>query len=330
VILLSAIVFTIALAFATVELPRILNGVLVRSFVDIPAETLRGGHEPQSIDAFMNVARIAGYFSLLVVAVLVVIGFISGRKKLTLLGSFAFFIPAFGYFAATMFLLAGIGIFRIMWLPLWDISPALLELGDIAYLPYWIVTYPFSALLGPIAGNSVGIFLAYLAIAMGLMIFCLGAFTWLSGKAEGKKLFDFWIYRYSRHPQYLGFIVWSYGVILLANLEPNQFWARQPQATLPWLISTLLVICVGFMEEISMTERTNANYASYRRRTPFMLPLPSALSALLLIPNRTVMKKAMPENKMEVVCVFLLYCAILMFLSALIIPLEGPLLELRS
>jgi hypothetical protein len=203
-------VFTLALTFATLELPRILNRVLVAYFGDIPADVLRRGSEPQSIETLMNYARPAGYASLVVVFVLIVVGFVTERRILSSVGSFAFFIPAFGYFAASMFFLAGIGIIRIMWLPFWDLSPMLLELGDVAYLPYWIVTYPFTILVGAHEAYLVGNLLAYLALAVGLMIFGIGTFTWFYGRLEGKKVFDFWIYKYSRHPQYLGFIMWGH------------------------------------------------------------------------------------------------------------------------
>jgi hypothetical protein len=54
-------------------------------------------------------------------------------------------------------------------------------------------------------------------MALGLIIFLLGVFTWLYGKFKGIRIIDFWIYRYSRHPQYFGFLLWSYGLTILAS-----------------------------------------------------------------------------------------------------------------
>jgi protein-S-isoprenylcysteine O-methyltransferase Ste14 len=217
-----------------------------------------------------------------------------------------------------MFLLAGIGILRIMWLPFWDSYPPLLSLGDIAYLPYWIVTYPIAALLGTQTGLVISSYLAYLVLGAGLIVFFMGTLTWFYGKLEGKKIFDFWIYKYSRHPQYLGFIMWSYGVMLLTTLEPAHF-IRQPEPSLPWLISALLVICLALAEEIEMFKRADRRYREYRKRTPFMLPLPRFVSKICTAPNRAVIKKDFPESAREVLYTFVVSFATLVLLSTLIV-----------
>ena len=310
VLTLLAVAFTFALTFATLELPNILNSILRGYFPDIY-------WEPESIEALMNYARPIGYACLTVVIALIIVGFITERRRLSSLGSFAFFLPAFGYFAASMFFLTGIGILRVMWLPFWDSSPTLLKLGDIAYLPYWIVRYPFR-LLGGKVGYEASEVIAKLAVGVGLLIFCVGTFTWFYGKLENKKIFDFWIYKYSRHPQYLGFILWSYGVMLLTTLAPTPFGGYQPEPSLPWLISTLLVICVALTEEITMIKQADERYFTYRRRTPFILPLPRSISWILQTPNRMLLKKDLPENGREVLYTFFIYSITLILLSLLI------------
>ena len=310
-----AIVFTLALTFATLELPRILNSILGVYFPDIY-------WEPESIEALMSYARPIGYASIVVVIALIVVGFITERRRLSSLGSFAFFLPAFGYFAASMFFLTGIGILRVMWLPFWDSSPTLLKLGDIAYLPYWIVRYPLLLLLGGKVAHQVGNFLAYFAIGLGLLIFCVGTFTWFYGKFEKRKIFDFWVYRYSRHPQYLGFILWSYGVMLLTTLAPVPFGGYRPEPSFPWLISALLVICVALTEEITMVKQADESYLTYRRRAPFMLPFPRFLLGIFTAPNRMLLKKEFPESGKEVLYSFVIYCTTLILLSLLILGLN--------
>jgi hypothetical protein len=52
-----AIVFTLALAFATLELPIIVNGLLASYFADVPTDVSRGGREPEGLEAFMAYAR---------------------------------------------------------------------------------------------------------------------------------------------------------------------------------------------------------------------------------------------------------------------------------
>jgi len=302
----------VALTFATLELPGILNSVLRGYFPDIY-------WEPESIEALMNYARPIGYACLVVVIALILVGFMTDRIRLSSLGSFAFFLPAFGYFAASMFFLTGIGILRVMWLPFWDSSPTLLKLGDISYLPSWIIMYPLRLLgVEGIQLHNTGNSLASLVVGVGLLIFCVSTFTWLYGKFENRKVFDFWIYKYSRHPQYLGFILWSYGVMLLTTLAPVPFGGYQPEPSLPWLISTLLVICVALAEEIKMVKQAEESYLAYRRSTPFMLPLPRFLSMIFTAPNRVLLKKDFPENGREVICTFVIYCTILMLLSILV------------
>ena len=305
-----AIVFTLALTFATLELPAMLNMILRGYFPDIY-------WEPESIEALMKYARPIGYACLVVVVSLIVIGFITERRRFASLGSFIFFLPAFGYFAASMFFLAGIGILRAMWLPFWDSSPTLLKLGYVSYIPFWIVMYPLQLLNGAISWLA-GNFLASLVVGAGLFIFCVGTLSWFYGKFEKKEIFDFWIYKYSRHPQYLGFILWSYGVMLLTTLAPVPFGGYQPEPSFPWLVSTLLVICVALTEETKMVRQYGESYLTYRRSAPFMLPLPIFLSRMFTAPARMILKKEYPERGRDVVYTFVIYCIILIVLSTII------------
>jgi len=311
-LLLLAIVFTLALSFATLELPGMLNNVLRGYFPDIY-------WEPESIEALMNYARPIGYACLVIVLALIVVGFMTERGRLSSVGSFAFFLPAFGYFAASMFFLTGIGILRVMWLPFWDSSPTLLELGDVSYLPYWTIMFLLGLLgLGEEQLFGAGNTMANLAIGLGLLVFCAGTFTWLYGKMQNRKIVDFWIYKYSRHPQYLGFILWSYGVMLLTTLAPIPFGGAQPKPSFPWLISTILIVCVALSEEITMIRQADEAYLAYRGKAPFMLPFPVFLSKILAAPNRLLLRKEFPENGKEVLHTFLIYCAILVSLSLLV------------
>jgi hypothetical protein len=107
-----AVVFTIALTFATLQLPVILGNWLSRYFPDIYPVI-----EPERVAEFMVVARPVGYACLAIIAVLIVTGFVTGKKRLSISGSFAFFLPTFGYFFASMFFLAGLGILRVPFVP---------------------------------------------------------------------------------------------------------------------------------------------------------------------------------------------------------------------
>ena len=312
ILTLLAIVFTVALTFATLELPRILNRFLKIYFPDI-------GWVGESTEAFMNYARPIGYACIVVVVALIIVGFKTGKKHLSSFGSIAFFLPTFGNFAASMFFLAGIGFLRALWLPFWDSSVSLFKLGDIAYLPYMIVVYPFALLKIDVRTS-----LAFLAVGAGLLIFFLGTVAWLNGKFERRDLIDFWIYKYSRHPQYLGYLIWSYGVMLLATHAGFPKGGYNPGPSLPWLLSSLIIICVALTEEIRMSKRYGERYSKYQGSAPFMLPLPKFISSVATAPVRILFKRSLPKSGKEIIYTFVIYSVLLVLLSLPFLLLNWP------
>ncbi len=232
------------------------------------------------------------------------------------MGAVAFFLPTFGYFAGYMFFLAGLGMLRALWLPFWG---PLLRLGDIALVPYAILVYP-PALLGVDIRRA----LAYLAVGLGLLVFLLGTLAWFYAKFQRKGTVDLWLYRFSRHPQYLGWIIWSYGLMLLAIQAPIPLGGENPGASLPWLISSLIIVCVALGEEIRMGEERGEEYGAYRSTAPFMLPLPGLVSSVISAPMRFLLKRDRPENGRELVITFVVYAAIFMALSLPFVLLNWP------
>jgi hypothetical protein len=128
---------------------------------------------------------------------------------------------------------------------------------------------------------------------------------------------DFWIYRISRHPQYLGWILWSYGVylLLLAGRYPRRSWGID--ASLPWLVSTLVFVGVAMLEEVGMRKRYGEDYERYRRATPFLFPVPAAVAAVVRWPTRLLFGKDVPGRRREVAILVSLYAIVLMGASAL-------------
>jgi len=179
--------------------------------------------------------------------------------------------------------------------------------------------YPFALLGVDIRRAS-----AYLAIGLGLLIFLLGTLAWFYAKVQRKGTVDFWLYRFSRHPQYLGWIVWSYGLMLLAVQAPFPLGGENPGASLPWLMSSLVIACVALGEEIRMSKERGEEYAEYRSSAPFMLPLPKVVSTVTSAPMRFLLKKDRPENGRDLVITFLVYAAILMVLSLPFVLLNWP------
>ena len=309
-----AVVFTVALTFATLQLPVILGNWLSRYFPDIHPVI-----EPERVAEFMVVARPVGYACLAIIAVLIVTGFATGKKRLSILGSFAFFLPTFGYFFASMFFLAGLGILRVPFIPFWDSSVNLMNFGDISYLPYMALVYPFW--LGRIDIREV---LAWVAIGTGLFIFVLGTIAGFYGKAQKRKTVDFWIYRYSRHPQYLGFIIWSYGVMLFAAQQPVPMGGSNPGASLPWLLTSLIIIWIALAEENRMRKEDSERYSQYIASAPFMFRVPKFVSAAIMFPMRLLLKKNRPDTGKELVTTFTVYATSLILLSSPFVLLDFP------
>ena len=311
---LLAVVFTVALTFATLQLPRILGSWLANYFPDIHPMI-----EPERVAEFMAVARPIGYACLGIIAILIVAGLVTGKRKLSILGSFAFFLPTFGYFFASMFFLAGLGILRVPFIPFWDPSTNLMAFGDISYLPYVALVYPFW-----LGGVDIKEALAWIAIGLGLLIFILGTITWFYGRVQKRKTVDFWIYRYSRHPQYLGFIIWSYGVMLFAAQQPVPMGGSNPGASLPWLLTSLIIVCIALAEENRMRKEDSERYLQYAAGAPFMFPIPKFVSAAIAFPMRLVLKKDRPETGKELLAAFAVYAALLILLSLPFVLLDWP------
>lgn len=308
--LFSAVVFsalfTIALIYATVEIPRVINELLLSVFPDL----WWGGMEPPGAMARVESLRTFGYVSFVVTLFLMIIGLMVKRGKLITLGSITLYLPTFSYFAFTMFSLAGIGVLTALWFPLMDLSPLLLRLGEVVYTPLSLLSCAFA-----LVGLDVGIPLCFAFIGVGTLFFSWGTATWLYGKFKSFEILDFWIYRYSRHPQYLGFLLWSYGLLLLTTFlsSPGAGYVLPP--SLPWLISALTVIGVALHEENMMVKRHGEKYVRYRDNTPFMLPLPKQLTSLITAPARALLKKNLPENGKEIAYVITIYSIMLVFLS---------------
>jgi len=295
-----SILFTLALLYLTLEVPNMVNAWLLRVFPDywIVAD--------ESIAAALEVLRVVGFISFIITVALIMLGFLFNKMWLSRLGLLAFYLPTFGYFAFTMFFLAGIGVLRVLWLPLLQLSPNVLRLGEIVYLPS--ILFGFST----VPASCTIIFL-------GLLVFMFGVLTWLYSKFKGVEIVDFWIYKYSRHPQYLGFLMWSYGLMLLASAFGAPRASYTPPPSFPWLISAFTTIGIALHEEQMMVKSYGDKYKKYMEGRPFMLPLPRKLTAIIVSPAKIVIKKVWPENGIQILITLFIYLCALILLS---LPLQ--------
>lgn len=313
-LLLLAAVFTIGLSFATVELPYLIDDALQNTITTPSLDSHADEASVLKTELFIShfKLRLVGYvcFGLMVLAI--VAGFATRRSGLAVLGAVGFMLPVFAQFAMVMFFLAGLGVLNILWLPVLDISYELQRLGLIIRAPYDLLMWLFR-----LVGVNGYWPIVFFFIGGGLLLFFLGTFAWLSARARKEAVADFWVYRISRHPQYLGWILWSYGVylLLLQGRYPKRSWGID--ASLPWLLSTLVIIGVAMLEELNMRRRHGEAYETYRRSAPFLFPVPRVVEKLFALPVRVFFRKGQPERKREVAAVLSLYGVVLMAASAL-------------
>ena len=297
-----ALVFTIGLSFASVELPYLVDEAVQNSVATPGFDSQADEVSRLKTELFISHyhLRTIGYLCLGSILVLIGLGFATRRSGFAALGALAFMLPVFAQFAGVMFFLAGLGLLNVVWLPVLDVSFGLSGLGA-------VIRAPFDALrwvLGLFGLNGYWP-IVYSFIGSGLLIFFLGTLAWLQARARKEGVAVSWVYRLSRHPQYLGWILWSYGVylLLLQNRYPRRSWGIS--ANLPWLISTVVIIGVAMMEELNMRRAHGENYEAYRRRAPFLIPAPAFVERLFATPFRMLFGKGRAERRREVAGSFL-------------------------
>ncbi len=326
----AAVIVTVALTYLTVELPRWLAS-LVAGWVEIPG--YQRSIEPEDVQHYSTMGRLSwdavgrfielnhlqliGWGCLALAAVAIVGGIVLGRHRLAAAGAVALFLPVFGSFAGSMVFLVGIGILRVLWLPAW--GTGILSLGDISYVPYMAVVWPAWQM-----GLDVRHLIAYLAIGAGLLAFILATWAWMLARFERRELVEGGIYRFSRHPQYLGWIIWSWGMTLLSALQPMPYGGFNPGGALAWTIATLVIVAVAWSEDERMLASAPAGYAAFRSRTPFLLPLPRAVARACTAPLRLVFPDGWPHHGRQILLAVMIYLALMAALSLPFAILDWP------
>ncbi|MEM3403826.1 MAG: hypothetical protein QXJ17_04780 [Nitrososphaeria archaeon] len=315
-----SIIFTITLLYTTLELPNMLNTLLVESFPDY-------GLKQEEAEQFLSKIRPISYICFITTIALIIFGIVLRRHKLAKLGSLVLYLPTFSYFASTMFFLTGIGILRIIWLPMIELAPGdswsqkiyaaatFLELGDSVYIPYDMLRFLFTSLIR-LRSELVDSSFFNIIVYLSALIFFVSCTTWFYAKFKGIKIIDFSIYKYVRHPQYLSFILWSYALLIfdkyLFRPPKGGYFAPPP---LVWLIAVFSILVVALHEESVMIKTFGQKYEEYRRKTPFIIPLPKMIPTAILLPFRKIFNKEHPERNFEIAFIFGLYGVILIIIS---------------
>ncbi|MFX1395672.1 MAG: DUF1295 domain-containing protein [Promethearchaeota archaeon] len=307
-----AIIFTLSLFYLSIEIPRVINEYLLGFYPDIHPVL-----EPERVESFIAFLMPIGLICLAIVVILIFVGFYIEKRKITSLGSFLLFLPSFGHFVAAMLFLAGIGILQVMYLPLLNSEYNILDLGFVINVPILTLDIFFNWIQSRSTFTNI---LRNLIVFSGLLIFVLGVLAWFNGKRSRSGVYDSSVYKYSRHPQYLGFLIWSYGIHSLSfPVYSFPMGANWISYSLPWLFSALIVVSVAFFEDIKMNESNPEVYGDYRSRTQFLIPLPKFVRNALLFPLKKVFKKDFPENGKEIFFIILFYGGICVLISFILI-----------
>jgi protein-S-isoprenylcysteine O-methyltransferase Ste14 len=94
--------------------------------------------------------------------------------------------------------------------------------------------------------------------------------SYWSAEEENKRLVTEGVYAYSRHPQYLGFILMTLGLLV--------HWATIPLLVM-WPLLVFQYYRLAQREEAEMVEEFGDEYVAYRDRVPMFLPRPGTLFA---------------------------------------------------
>lgn len=319
-LLALTIVYVVGTTFFNVEIERLVERSITPRILTSRGVEVMNREITSDLEGFMASRNIRpiGYACLIAIVLLTLLGLVTDKTGWAFLGSLSCILPIYAYFVIHMSFLAGLGILAGLWGPFWG---DLLKLGDVAYLPYMILVYPFA-----LVGQDIRSPLAYLLTDLGLLIFLLGILAWFYARWQKKGTADFWIYRFTRHPQYMGWIVWSYGLMLRASLSRGTpLHNANPGASFPWVLSTLIIVCVALSEEIRMMRQRGEEYEHYRQSAPFMLPLPGFVSRAISAPFRFLLRKEWPDRSQDSVWTFLIYLAVIVLLSLPIILIDVPL-----
>jgi len=319
-LLLLSIIFSIALVFAFLELPRLLDQGIQRQFGFPQFDQGLGDVNAFKTELFIQGLHLRwiGYGSLLLILILIIAGYATRKTGWALAGAVGLFIPVFGQFAFSMFFLAGLGILRVGWLPFMEASSvSILDMGKVIYVPYWILMWFFG-----LFNWNAHQFLSYFFMASGAFLFIWGVLVWFQSRYNSQQVASAWIYKISRHPQYLGWILWSYGFILFppARAEMKITWSVP--SSLPWLLMTMIIIGICMLEEIKMMKVTNGGYEAYRKKSPFLIPLPRWLRRPISWPARKIAGGEHPVRPAQVGWIILLYTGILVGLSLIWVDLK--------
>lgn len=195
-LLFLALVFTVGLTFATLELPYYVDEVLQNTIRTPDADSHVDPVSRIKTELFIAHYHIKalGYAGFFLLLALIAAGFSTRRTGLAALGALGVMLPVLAQFAGVMFFLAGLGVLNTLWLPVLDISWELQNWGLVINAPNDFLRW----LLGLVGIHSIWPTII-LFTGSGILIFITGVYAWLSARTRGQAVADFWVYLLSHH-----------------------------------------------------------------------------------------------------------------------------------
>ena len=293
---LTALLATLFFTHVTLQIPRFLKSLTNGVFDDLLSHFVYLSLHPIAI---------FGYVILILILITAVKGIVRKRYYASVISAVVYFTPTLFVFIVGMtilftgleipvfliaYIFSGLGIEG-------DFVLRLYGSGQVFLVPYWIAITAYASEGGDIWANIEQVRDVYggIFIIVGLLVLFLGVAAWLNTKYQGRRLVDSGIYRLTRHPQYLGYILWSYGMLILSTYNQAP-WSTPTAITLNWLVSSLILVGLALVEEINLRSDDGLNYVEYADRVSFMFPLPRSVRRVVSTPFRIIWGGDYPEN----------------------------------
>ena len=138
--------------------------------------------------------------------------------------------------------------------------------------------FPFSSIWGglwlpnlpPIAAISIWAIEGILFL-WGSILFILALIEMARKFSGGTSLVTSGPYRWARHPQHLGLILFLLPLALFSARPDAYLSGIRPGNILSWSLVSFLLIVTADLEEYTLIKRFGSDYIDYSNRTPFLL-----------------------------------------------------------
>jgi len=170
----------------------------------------------------------------------------------------AFYLPTLFNVLVPMFVVffSIVGIFYTPWLAFIDLPSANRLINGV------IIIHDEGAKL---AVDYIG----YLLFLSGLAIYMISLYQLLSHTAKQHQLFIGGLYKFVRHPQYFGIILWTLGFAIIG-------W--RPINYMMWVFLSYSYVLLAENEEIDLVKAYGSRYERYRESVPSMIPFPFSIA----------------------------------------------------